>query len=96
MINFSFRLSNPFSDRWATAYHNSAMLGKHTGAEIQVIKDNTIVDFSIRWTTRQDHAGVMLDIGLLGYTVMLHYYDTRHWNSEAGRFYNYDKAGNAS
>ena len=96
MINFSFGLQNPFSDRWAIVYHNSAMLGKHTGAEIQVIKDNNIVDFRIRWTTREDHAGVMLDIGLLGYTVMLHYYDTRHWNAKAGRYYNYDDAGNRS
>jgi len=96
MINFSFRLSNPFSDRWDTVYHKSALLGKHTGAEIQVIKDNTIVDFDFRWTTRQDHAGIMLELGLFGYSVILHYYETRHWNSEAGRYYNYDNAGNAS
>jgi hypothetical protein len=95
MISFSFNLRNPFSDRWETVYHRSAMLGKHTGAEIQVIKDTTIVDFGFRWTIRQDHAGVMLDFGLFGYSVMLHYYDTRHWNDEEGRFYIYEKDGSS-
>jgi hypothetical protein len=95
MISFSFNLRNPFSDRWETVYHRSAMLGKHTGAEIQVIKDTTIVDFGFRWAIRQDHAGVMLDLGLFGYSVMLHYYDTRHWNDEEGRFYIYEKDGSS-
>ena len=94
MISFSFRLMNPFSDRWETVYYKDGLLGKHTGAEIQVIKDNTIVDLTFRWHTRQDHAGMSLDLGLFGYQVTMRYYDTRHWNDEAGRYYIYDKAGN--
>ena len=37
MINFSFGLSNPFSDRWATVYYKDGLITKNTGAEIQVI-----------------------------------------------------------
>lgn len=96
MINFSFGLSNPFSDRWATVYYKDGLITKNTGAEIQVIRDNTIVNFAFRFTTRQDHAGMTLDFGLFGYYVTMRYYDTRHWNDEAGRFYNYDSAGTAT
>lgn len=96
MISFSFRLKNPFSDRWETVYHKDAMLGTHTCAEIQVVKDNTIVEFSFSWYARQDHAGITIYLGLFGYSVSIRYYDTRHWNDEAGRFYNYDSAGNES
>jgi hypothetical protein len=96
MINFSFGLRNPFSDRWDNIYNRSALPFKHTGVEFEVYRDTTIISLSFRWTIRQDHAGMNLEIGLLGYTVSLQYYDTRHWNDEAGRFFNYDSAGNAS
>ena len=95
MINFSFGLRNPLSDRWDNIYNRSAVLGKKA-VEIEVYRDTTIVSFAFRWTIRQDHAGMSVDLGLFGYTVSAQYYDTRHWNEEAGRFYIYDKAGNAS
>lgn len=95
MIYFNFGLSNPFCSRWDNVYNRSAVLGKKA-VEFEIYRDTTIVSFGFRWTTRQDHAGMNLELGLLGYTVSLQYYDTRHWNEEAGRFYNYDSAGNAS
>ena len=96
MIHFNFGLSNPFCRRWDTIYYKDKLFAKHKGGEVQVVKDNTIVSFGFRLTTRQDHSGISLDIGLLGYSVMLSYYDTRHWNDDEGRYYNYDNAGNAS
>lgn len=93
MIDFSFRLSNPFSDRWATLYYKDGLLGKHKAAEIQVFKDNTIISFAFRFTTRTDHAGAGLDIGLFGYSVTMGYHDTRHWNDEEGRYNMYRNDG---
>lgn len=95
MINFSFGLRNPFANRWDNIFNKSKQISKHKFAEFEVYRDTTIVSISFRWTTRQDHAGMMLELGLLGYTVSGQYYDTRHWNEEEGRFYIYDKAGNA-
>lgn len=95
MINVSFGLRNPFSDRWDNIYNRSKVLGKKA-VEFEVYRDTTIVSFAFRWNIRQDHAGMNLELGLFGYTVSAQYYDTRHWNEEAGRFYIYDKAGNAS
>ena len=96
MINFSFGLSNPFASRWANIFNKSKQIAKHKFAEFEVYRDTTIVSVSFRWTTRQDHAGMNLELGLLGYTMSLQCYDTRHWNKEAGRYYNYDSAGNAT
>lgn len=94
MISFSFNLSNPFSDRWDNIYNRSAVLGKKA-VEFEVYRDTTIVSLSFRWNIRQDHAGMNLELGLLGYTVSAQYYDTRHWNEEAGRFYIYEKDGSS-
>jgi len=96
MINFSFGLSNPFCSQWDTVFYKDKLFKNNKGGEIQVVKDSTIVSFAFRFTTRQDHAGVSLDIGLFGYTAMFNYYDTRHWNEDEGRYYIYDKAGNAT
>ena len=96
MINLNFGLRNPFSNRWQHVVAKSGGVGKYKGWELELIKDGSIIGVGIRWTIRQDHAGVMLDFSLFGYNLIMSYYDTRHWNEEAGRFYNYDDAGNAS
>lgn len=95
MIYFNFNLSNPFSDRWANVCDKSWLLGKHKGAEVQVVKDNNVINIAFRFTTRTDHAGAVLELGLLGYSIYLQYYDTRHWDDEKGRYYIYDSAGKA-
>lgn len=92
MFNLSFGLRNPFSDRWDNIYNRSAVLGKKA-VEVEVYRDTTIVSFEFRWNIRQDHAGMSLDLGLLGYTVSAQYYDTRHWNNEKGRYYIYNSEG---
>ena len=96
MIYLNFNLANPFSHRWANIWSRAYQLSKHKFIELEAYKDNSIVSFTFRLTTRTDHAGLMLDIGFLGYTASFQYYDTRHWNEEEGRYYNYDSAGNAT
>ena len=94
MINFSFNLSNPFSSRWDNIYNRGVSFNKyHKAAEFEVYRDTTIVSLRFRWSARQSHAGMNLELGLFGYTVSAQYYDTRHWNEEAGRFYNYRDDG---
>jgi hypothetical protein len=95
MINFSFGLLNPFCSRWDNIYNRSAVFGKKA-VEFEIYRDTTIVSFAFRWNIRQDHAGMNLELGLFGYTVSAQYYDTRHWNEEEGRFYNYNDKGEAS
>lgn len=92
MINFSFSLTNPFSNRWDNIW-NKVISTPHPSKciELEVYRDNTIVSFMFRLTTRQSHAGLMIDVGLLGYSASFQFYDIRHWNAEAGRYYIYDE-----
>ena len=96
MIYFGFNITNPWSKRWNNVW-NKVYTTPHPSKyiELEVFKDNTIVSFSFRLATRTDHAGVNIDAGLLGYTFNFNFYDIRHWNNEAGRYYIYDE-GNGS
>lgn len=92
MIHFNFGLSNPWCRRWSNIWHkvfDTPFKSKYI--ELEVFKDSTIVSFGFSITTRQDHAGLMIDAGLLGYSFSFHIYDIRHWNDEAGRYYKYDE-----
>lgn len=81
MINLNISLSNPFSDRWGCIVTKFFSFGKK-GLELNVYKTNTIVNAELHISTRCDHAGLHLMLGLLGYEAELHFYDTRHWDHE--------------
>lgn len=87
MIYVSFGLSNPFSSRFANICCKSWQVAKYKTLELEFLKDTTIIDVMIRITARQSHGGADIGFGLLGYSVSLRYYDNRHWNQKAGRYY---------
>ena len=92
MINFSFSIRNPFSQEfknlWCRAYDTPH---KNKFIELQVYKDSCIVSINFNWTIRQSHAGLDIEVGLLGYCFNFNFYDSRHWNYEAGRYYKYSE-----
>lgn len=97
MISFSFNLRNPWSRRWKNVWNRAYKLPiKNKFIELEVIKDTTILSFMFRFDTRTDHGGLYFDLGILGYSFSFDFYDCRHWNEEAGRYYIYDEAGNAT
>ena len=92
MIDIKFSIVNPSSDRFENIkcwFGNTPF--KHKYWELQVMKDNDIIAIDFRVTTRQDHAGVDLWLGLVGYAVNFKFYDNRHWNHEQGRYCNYSE-----
>jgi hypothetical protein len=92
MISFNFNLSNPWSRRfenlWNRAYDTPF---KHKFIELEIIKDTSILSFMFRLSTRTDHAGVSLELGILGYSFHFSFYDNRHWNYEQGQYYKYSE-----
>jgi len=96
MIHINLQLQNPFNSRWNTIAYGDRMLSKNTACEYQVIADNSIIGLGIRYTARCDHAGLSVEFSLLGYTVLVSYHDTRHWNEEKNRYFVYDSNGKAS
>jgi hypothetical protein len=91
MIGFNFNLSNPWSNRWANVWNRSYELPiKNKFIELEVIKDTTIVSFNFRFTTRTDHAGLYISLGLLGYDLSFNFYDSRHWDYDKECYKKYD------
>ncbi len=87
MINLRLSLTNPWWNRFETVYFRANNTPfKHKFYELQVMKSDDIVSFDLRITTRCDHAGIDLWLGLFGYSINLNFYDNRHWNSKEGRW----------
>jgi hypothetical protein len=68
----------------------SQQLTKNKSIEFNLYKTGTILGIEFDLTTRQDHAGLRLMLGLLSWQVELQVYDARHWNSLTEDWENYD------
>ena len=83
IVNIRIELKNPF-DTWD--YFNnfgcvSGDLFSHKAWELEHSYYSPLLfDFEVRWTRGQDHAGVEIGAGMLGYGISFRIYDTRHWN----------------
>ena len=92
MINFSLNIRNPWSQQfknlWCRAY-DTPFTSKFI--ELEVYKDSSLLSINFSLTTRQSHAGVDIELGLLGYCFHFNFYDIRHWNHEEGRYYKYSE-----
>lgn len=91
MLNFNLSLSNPFSNRFENLYCKADQLYKNKFWEFEVYRSSILVELGCDITTRCDHAGFNLTIGLLGYTIHLQIYDNRHWNYDKGRYMIYNE-----
>ena len=83
MIKLTVTVSNPFSDReWESVKTYSGVFSKHKAWEVNLYQTRVLAGADFAWTRKCDHAGINLFLGLFGYTLELHYYDTRHWDYE--------------
>jgi hypothetical protein len=87
MISLTLNIANPFSERFENVYNRAIKITEHKSAEFEVIKDNSIISFVLKLTTRQSHGGIYLSMGLLGWDISFQLYDNRHWNSDTGQYY---------
>ena len=88
MIYFNINIRNPYWNR----FHNLLWKSGKTPFEnkfweFQLMQDDELFRIEFEWSARQDHAGVRLELGLLGYKASFSFYDSRHWNIEEGRWY---------
>jgi hypothetical protein len=90
MIYLSLNLSNPWSRKWQIVKSLSRQLTRNTYAEFNIYRTGNILGLEVNWTLRQDHAGVRLQLGLVGWEVEMHVYDIRHWNSTTENWETYD------
>jgi len=90
MINLNFSISNPWSDRWNAIWCKSGSLCKFKGWEFNIYKTHYLINVDLSLNVRCDHAGFQIMLGLFGYSVELHFYDSRHWNYENNCWEVYD------
>jgi hypothetical protein len=93
MIYFNINIRNPW---WGNRFQSLIWKAfntpwKHKYAEFQFMKDSELFRIEFEWSIMQDHAGVKLELGLLGYKAAFSFYDSRHWNDEKGRWYVYSE-----
>jgi hypothetical protein len=83
MINLSINLTNPFSRRFR-CYTKTIRVSKHKTLELELSENSCIISIFFRWAIRESHAGILLDIGLFGYSVGVELSDDRHWAHNKG------------
>lgn len=92
MISLNFNIRNPWSNTFKNLWCRSySTLFKNKFIELEVTRDFTLVSFMFNWTIRQSHAGLDLELGLLGFCVHFDFYDIRHWNHETANWEVYDQ-----
>jgi hypothetical protein len=89
MIYFNFQIQNPWSDRWNTIWYKSGLLSKYKAWEFNGYRTHHLIEFDTHLTFKGDHAGFHIMIGLFGYAVEFHIYDTRHWDHENNQWVDY-------
>jgi len=95
MINLRFELQNPWTqDRFKNLGCVHGRIIKNKAWELEhTFYDGLLVDCECKFTTKGDHAGLDLVLGLFGYAIHFRIYDTRHWNYDENRWYVYDEKG---
>ena len=80
IFNLRTQLSLPFN-HFKNLGCISGRITKHTAWELEhTYYSGSLFDIDISWSIREDHAGFEICLGLFGYGVHFHIYDTRHWD----------------
>ena len=93
MIYFNINIRNPWWwDRWNNikCWSGPTFL-KNKYWEVQLMKCEELFRIEFNWTIRQDHAGIELELGLLGYKISCNIYDCRHWDHVKGTWQEIDE-----
>jgi hypothetical protein len=82
LIDVRAQLSNPFNwDYFKSLGSLHGTITKHKHWEVEHnFYGNSLLDIDFNIAVREDHAGISITLGLLGYGVHLHIYDSRHWD----------------
>lgn len=88
MINIKFNIQNPFiKEDFKNLFNRSFQLSKNKYFEFEVIYHSVnLVDLGFSWTTKRDHAGLDLTLGLICYSVSFRTFDRRHWDYRSDKW----------
>ena len=82
MLNLTVSVTNPWSSRFENikCWSGKTFI-KNKCWEFELLKTTDVLLLSLVFTTKRDHAGLKLQIGLLGFQSCFTIYDSRHWEN---------------
>jgi len=90
MIHISFGLSNPWGQPFDNLWNRSGRLTKNKSWEIELLQTRELIGFEFSYTRRQSHAGVTVELALLGRSMSFQIYDNRHWDHVTNKWEAHD------
>lgn len=93
MIYINLNIRNPWSSQFENLKNWAGQITEWKWWEVEILKTENFFRFEFQYTIRQDHAGVGLEIGFLGWEFHAGIHDGRHWDYEKNCYYNYNKEG---
>ena len=91
MFNLNFNIYNPWSNTWTILWNKSNLISKNKAWEFNGYRTNHIINVDFQFNPVGDHGGVRVMLGLVGFDIELHVYDTRHWDYETKDWQVYSK-----
>ena len=92
MINFDITLTNPWArDNFKNLFCKEEPLTLNKNYSFEILYHNPMLaklSFEFNWRG-QDHAGPGFEFGILGYSIAVKIYDTRHWDRESNGWQQY-------
>lgn len=92
MLHLYLAIRNPFHNEkknpFVSLYEKVWAVSKNKTVEFQVMRyPYNLAELCVKADfTGSDHAGAKLEIGVLGYSADLTFYDGRHWNDDENRW----------
>jgi hypothetical protein len=80
MFYTTLKILNPYSNRFKIVFNCHGKLIKNKAWEFEILKVDSIINITVEFTSRTDHAGLRFEFGLFGYELGFTIYDVRHWN----------------
>lgn len=82
MFNINLNLTNPFTNRWGIIKSRTKFITDYRALELTAYRTPDIISIELNITMRRDHSGFRFYLGLIGYSIEVYLYDTRHWDSD--------------
>ena len=89
-IALNFLLGNFFvkQNKFRNLWNKTFSVAEHKTIELEfILHTEMLVEFDFMWSSKIDHAGVTIVLGLFGHSLNFNLYDRRHWNEEENRWY---------
>lgn len=83
MIYINLSINMPFmKHKFKVLWHNAWPITTNKTLECQIDHTNDLLTAHFAWTTKQDHAGLTLELALLTLHCYITFVDNRHWDIE--------------